>query len=330
MSFRRRTALKKFLLTAISAVLALALSLFSFIALAYDASLRCPDQLVGLKSTIWKSLEIPVCWESMDPKFDRERQWVREAISTTWEKNSAIRFMGWGLCPRSSQGIRIAVGDINPHTKGLGNQLNGASQGMVLNFTFQQWTPACSAANKRESCIKGIAVHEFGHALGFSHEQNRRDSPDWCQAEKQGTSGDVHITPFDLRSVMNYCNPQWNGDGKLSSLDIQGLQAWYGSPNRPINRYDGRWTGVLTYSDPACVADKANLTVNGNSIVGEMTTPDGRRVRVNSSLDDSGQLKNFKLKLSDQDVINLIGTITDGMTRSTDCGCGSYYFKRAP
>ena len=30
---------------------------------------------------------------------------------------------------------------------------------------------------------------------------------------------------------MNYCNPIWNGDGKLSALDIEAVQTFYGPPN---------------------------------------------------------------------------------------------------
>jgi len=175
----------------------------AFIASAQNQSLQCPDQLVGLKSSIWKTLEIPVCWESMEPNFGTERQWVKQAAIDTWETNSAIRFTGWMGCQSNSRGIRIGVADANPHTKGLGSQLNAIPNGMILNFTFRTWSPRCSDPNRREYCIKNISVHEFGHALGFAHEQNRSDSPDWCQAEKQGTSGDIFITAYDLNSVMN-------------------------------------------------------------------------------------------------------------------------------
>lgn len=180
---------------------------------------RRGDPLTAASGTIWTGA-VPVCWETTG--FDTEKGWVRSAIANTWERESLIRFIGWGACQSTSNGIRISVADTtrNPHTKGLGRTLNGVRSGMVLNFTFGNWTASCSASSARERCIRSIAVHEFGHAMGFAHEQTRSDTPSSCKEFQPGDiPGDTPVGVWDLSSVMNYCNPRWNNGGQLSTTD---------------------------------------------------------------------------------------------------------------
>ena len=199
---------------------------------------------VAARNGIWKQREIPVCWENATADNQRERTWVQEAVHNTWERHSNIEFVGWGPCAVNSNGIRILISDVGPHVKVLGQQLRNIPSGMVLNFTFRNWTTSCqnggslpsgytdpdriSSSTETEYCIKTIAVHEFGHALSFAHEQNRTDASIDCQTHRQGTDGDYYVTPFDMNSVMNYCNSNWNGNGLLSESDIEGLQVIYG------------------------------------------------------------------------------------------------------
>lgn len=181
------------------------------------------------RSAVWLSNEQPidVCWENPSQKTSKYERITRAAAEETWSANSAVMFSGWGTCSSSSKGIRVQISDEGPHVKSLGRYLSGRPHGMVLNFDFENWSESCQS--KVDYCVYVIAVHEFGHALGFAHEANRTDAPKECREDHhQGTTGDYDVTEYDPNSVMNYCNPQWSGNGKLSTLDIESVQLLYG------------------------------------------------------------------------------------------------------
>ena len=196
------------------------------------------DELYVLESAIWESNLINVCWENPNQENQSEREFIQSAIENTWEAVSLVDFVGWGECDLESKDIRIQISDENPHTKGLGRNIDGLENGMVLNVTFNDWGCVDASSNQtscvfpyngysKEDLIRITAVHEFGHALSFAHEQNRADTPSWCDAP-QGENGTLPIGGWDLDSVMNYCNPRWSGDGNLSETDIAGVQMIYG------------------------------------------------------------------------------------------------------
>lgn len=196
---------------------------------------------------------IAVCWEN-GHEFTDEKNWVQEAIGATWQAVARLNFSGWRQCTSASRGIRIVIEDVRSHSL-VGSGIDGRPNGMSLNFTFNNFsTAACK--NNREYCIKSIAVHEFGHALGFIHEQDRPDSI--CYEGRRLNLNAGQLTPYDADSIMNYCNRKWNNDGNLSAFDIQGVRKIYGS--RMSN-------GYLTVTDELGdnqISEKATMSLRGS------------------------------------------------------------------
>ncbi len=182
------------------------------------------DNAFALQSSKWDTNTIEVTWINPTEADVQERAWVKEVITSSWQLVADIRFTNWGKTTSSSRGIRIRISDETPRVTKLGKRLDEEGEMMVLNFTFNKWSPEMKG--RRKDYIIATAVHEFGHALGFVHQHNSKEC-NVCEMEQQGTTADYFI-PCDMNSVMNYCNPEYAGWGKLSHGDIVAVTTLYG------------------------------------------------------------------------------------------------------
>jgi hypothetical protein len=249
---------------------------------------------------VWNSHRINVCWINPTGWDEREREWTKEAVTSTWDNNSDVTFVDWSTCPEYDQsnpylGVRIAIYSDRPASKAPGEAAIGFRNGLLLSLDFASFggedTNNCRTGNGKPVCIKNAAIHEFGHVLAFIHEQDRLDTPAACVDQVLKDEPDYVfrrdgfvVGPWDDASIMNYCTPGiYENYRGLSTGDIATVQKYYGKPG-------SKTYSVFTANDPPIVSIQdsktfedvsAYLTIpnaQGSVLRHFYATPDGNKV----------------------------------------------------
>ncbi len=185
-------------------------------------------------SKVWDGPDISVCWKTSG--WATEKAWVRDSVNRAWPQRANINFTGWGDCGADPDGITIKIADVGPESY-HGTSALSEDPSMTLNFVFNNFRKDDCQGGNEESCIRKIAVHEFGHALAFIHEHQRNDRPPgtygtgdqndkWNETGKPATT----IGEYDEDSIMTFTYSWFDlaPDKVLSPGDILGVQSVYG------------------------------------------------------------------------------------------------------
>ena len=206
----------------IIALVVMAVLTFAGIANAQEIGKSKQASTIKTSYRLWteNNYTVPVCWET--PGYEREKAIVKRAVTNTWERHSNLSFT-WEVCypgfvfpetraaypqildtatllglqarmERPRVIIRITPQGKDEDGKYKNAGADGSARYGVTALSFPaQFAPGVFMAfapdgTANEGRVEYIAVHEFGHVLGFVHEQ---DSPDHNRAHCPGGTEDT-------------------------------------------------------------------------------------------------------------------------------------------
>ena len=251
-----------------------------------------------LHGNTWPNGVVDVCYDSVSGNNPTLLTQAQLLLANSWSLAANISFTGWGPCnyqpspqQRSFVSIVFAPGT-NGDSSWIGMKSAPGAVGQC-GLSTSCYAPGntiltliSNDTSAFQQQFRYEVIHEFGHALGFDHEQERPDNwnlgaPVYCPLldDEQGAdSGGTYLTSyFDRDSIMNYCSSEPLAGGLrtlLSSGDIYGARQAYGRNTSShgfmirsdtwlplaVNAWGGAAEGTVIKLSDACTSDNPDCT----------------------------------------------------------------------
>lgn len=203
--------------------------------------------LYANRSTLWLNagtgrVDINVCWEnpgnapgSTASARATWRDARRRAVEESWGRMGRVNFYGWDgtdpvnnptSCTSNAPGLHVVICNLPTDSR---CPALPASQSIPGGYPANNGVN--NAVRLNPDHYPAIAVHEFGHTLGFYHEEERTDAPNIssgsCAKQSWPNSNPALYGAYDQTGIMSYCQPPTDAPW-LSPNDVASYQRFYG------------------------------------------------------------------------------------------------------
>jgi hypothetical protein len=228
---------------------------------------------------------VPMCWHLLlqfpsTSVANETKAFVVQTIQDGWVSLLNLR-LSWVDCPTSGSEkhvrVMLRIGDTSYNgttlTAGMATLSTAAERvnpppkdppGLLMGFP-SNW----NQDDQTRANFRSLILHEFGHILGFAHEQERSDGPPGVSCYTNKITNGIPIGPPDPTSIMgwSYCTTAL---GALSPQDVRAARSVYGTGRSGSNDFNNDGRGDILWHN-ASTGESQIWFMSGSSRIGRAT-----------------------------------------------------------